>query len=305
MIDSDIHRSFVHRLLERSRSDLSSFITGILFTSYFFSIFFSNTVVVLCMIPIIKIILEGIEDPHQKQTVSTTIILALIYGANIGGMGSLTGSPLNIVFSGYIEVYQLPGRENVTFFSWLLFGIPATLVLVLISRLVLKLGERGIVLDHPITIREQDMPGEKTVKRHTVFFLVNMAVLVVLTALQFGLKPGKILWGLNPIDILMIVYMAAFLFFSFIYPRGEKIFRKYKKNFLFLILFVFLFVPVGLVELAKDIIFRFRLKGISVVRKVDQGLLNFFNGVWFFFFKERRKSLKAKNPDTFVSLNRL
>jgi len=304
MIDSDVHRSYVHHLLKKTRANFSSFITGILLTAYFFSIFFSNTVVVLAMIPIIKIILEGIEDHKQRQTVSTTVILALIYGANIGGMGSLTGCPLNIMYAGIIEVYQLPGRENVTFFSWLLLGIPATLVLIAVSRLVLKLAEKGMAVTNRITIREK-MPEIKNIKKYTVFFILSMALLVILTAAQFWLKPGTIFYRLNPIDILMILYLLGFLFFSFIFPRQEKTVIKYKKNLLFLILMVILFLPICLVEIVKSIILRFRLKGIPVVRKVDAGLLNFFNRVWFFLFKEKRQSLKAKNPHAFVSLNRL
>ena len=304
MIDSDIHRSFVQHLLKKSQSNLSSFITGILFTSYFFSIFFSNTVVVLSMIPIIKIILEGIEDPKQRQTVSTSVILALIYGANIGGMGSLTGCPLNIMYSGIIEVYQLPGRENITFFSWLVVGIPATLVLTGISRLVLIPLEKGLVMENRIVVNQQ-MPKKKIIKKYTLFFIVNMAILVALTAFQFWLKPRAVLYRLNLIDILMILYLLGFFFFAFIFPRGEKTFGKFKKNILFLILFLLFFIPIAFVEIIKEIILRFRLKGIGGVRKMDSGLFNFFNRLWFFFFKEKRRSLKSKNPHAFVSLNRL
>ncbi len=304
LIDADIHRSYVQHLLKKSRSDFSSFITGILFTAYFFSIFFSNTVVVLSMIPMIKIILDGIEDPGQKKRVSTMVILTMIYGANIGGMASLTGCPLNIVFTGFIELKNVPGRENVTFFSWLLLGIPATLVLIGISRLVLKLGEKGLVMESRIAIEEKT-PGKQTTKKYTVFFIVNMLILVLLTAVQFWRKPQGIFYGLNPIDLLMILYLLGFLFLSFIFPRGTRTFTNYKKNFLHFLLFVIFFIPIGLLELAKDIIFRFRLKGIKIVRKLDQGLLNLFNGIWSFFFKEKRKSLRAKNPYTFVSLNRL
>ncbi len=258
------------------------------------------------MIPIIKIILETIEDPRQKQKVSTMVILALIYGANIGGMASLTGCPLNIVFSSYIEIYKIPGRENITFFSWLLLGIPATCVLIMISRFVLKLGERGVVMENRITLlKTKSMPDKKIIKKYILFFIVNMAVLVVLTASQFWLKPRMILKGFNIIDVLMIVYLLVFLFFAFLFPRGTKTFIGYQKNLLSLILFVIFFIPIGLVELTKDISVRFRMKEIRVVSKLDLGLLSLFNSVWFFLFKEKRESLRTKNPHAFVSLNRL
>ncbi len=304
MIDSDIHRTFLHHLLKKSGANYSSFLTGILFTAYFFSIFFSNTVVVLSMIPMVKIILDGIEDPKQRQALSTPVILALIYGANIGGMGSLTGSPLNILYTGIIELYKIPGRENVTFFTWFLLGIPASLVLVLISRLVLKLSEKGLLLTETIQIKDESL-GKRNVTKYTLFFVGNILCLILLTALQFSLKPKPIFYSLNPIDLLMIFYLLGFLFFGFIFPRGTQTPRKYQQNALFLVLFLVLIVPISLVEIVKEVVIRFRLKGIRLVRRAENGLISLFNCIWVFFFKERQPHLKSKNPHSFISLNRL
>lgn len=304
LIDAGVHRHYVRLLLKRSGKNPASFLSGILITSYFFSIFFSNTVVVLSMIPIIKIILDSIDDETLRQKMSTAVILALLYGANIGGMASLTGCPLNIVYVGFIEINQLPGRENITFFSWLLFGIPATLVLVFISRLVLKLGEKGIKLKSPITLKDQE-PLNIDVTKYTIFFVANMVLLTLLTALQFLLKPRPVWAGFNFIDLAMIAYLAAMVFFGFIFPRGKRTLIKYPKNALSLLLFVILFVPICLLEISKDIVKRFRLKGLYTIRKLDEFLLDSFNLVWYFSFGERKKKLSAQNPDAYVSLNRL
>lgn len=304
MIDSDVHRHYVHYLLKRSGKNLSSFFTGILFTAYFFSIFFSNTVVVLSMIPIIKIILDSIDDESLRQKMSTLVILALIYGANIGGMASLTGCPLNIVYAGFIEINQLPGRENITFFSWLLFGIPATMVLVIISRGVLKIGEKSIKLNSPLTLKDQE-PVKVNVKKYTAFFIGNMVLLTLLTALQFLLKPKPVWMSFNLIDLIMMAYLAAMFFFGFIFPRRKRTLIKYPKNALSLLLFILLFAPIFVVEMSKDIIKRFRLKGLYTIRKLDEFLLDSFNMVWYFSFRERKKHLKRKNPDAYISLNRL
>lgn len=304
MIDSDIHRTFVHHLLKKSGGSYASFLSGILFTSYFFSIFFSNTVVVLSMIPMVKIILDGIEDTKQRQLLATPIIVALIYGANIGGMGSLTGSPLNIVCTGLMELYQLPGRENVTFFSWFLLGVPASFILIMIGRLVLKLGEKGITTKKALQIKESPL-GKRNIKKYTLFFVGNVLCLILLTALQFIIKPKPLFYGLNPIDLLMLFYLLCFLFFGFIFPRGSHTARKYQENVVFFLLFLCLFIPIGLVEIAKEVVIRFRLQGIALVRRWENGIIYLFNGVWAFFFKEQRHHLKSKNPHAFVSLNRL
>jgi solute carrier family 13 (sodium-dependent dicarboxylate transporter), member 2/3/5 len=304
MIDADIHKHYVRLLLKKSGANLSSFLWGILLTSYFFSIFFSNTVVVLSMLPIIKIILESIADKELKQKISTPIVLALIYGANIGGMASLTGAPLNIVYVGFIELNQIPGRENITFFSWLVLGIPATMIMILISRLVLKLSERKLFLTAPLRLKD-NTPVKRNIKKYTGFFVFNMLALVSLTATQFWLKPLPVLGAFNPIDISMMFYLGAFLFFGFILPRGKGSLITYPKNMVAMLLFLVLIIPIGIIEICKDFIFRFRLKGIKTVRRADTFLLDLFNRVWFFSFKEKQRSLKSLNPNAYVSLNRL
>ncbi|MCP4218197.1 MAG: hypothetical protein GY765_26405 [bacterium] len=304
MIDAGVHRSFVRYLLKRSGSDCRSFIGGILFTSYFFSIFFSNTVVVLSMIPMVKLIMDGIEQPDLKKNISSTVVLALIYGANIGGMGSLTGSPLNIMYVGILELNKVPGRENITFFSWMLLGIPVSLALVYLSRFVLRLGTRKTSVK--LNIHIEDFLDKHTIKKYSIFFVVNLGMLVLLTALQFWLKPQVVAMGLNPIDMLMVLYLLVFFVFSFIVPRGRgKTVGKAGRNAVFLLLFILLFVPVYIVETFKDVAMRYRLRILGTVRKVDLLLLKVFNLVWFFFFGEPIKSLKRRNESCYLSLNRL
>jgi len=304
MIDADIHKVYVRLLLKRSGTGFAAFTAGILFTSYFFSIFFSNTVVVLSMVPVIKLVLEGIGDRRQRESVSTVIVLALIYGANIGGMASLTGCPLNIMYAGLIEIYQFPGRENITFFSWLMLGIPVTLVLILISLVVLKPALAKASIDFSVSIPDESGSG-RNLKKYTFFFCGNILLLVLLTALQFWLKPKAVLWGFNVIDLAMVLYLCGFLFFGFLLPRGKTAMRKFSKNTLFLLFFVVFFVPIALVEMGKDLISRFRLKGLKDVTHIGQAFTDLFQMIWFFIFKEKRDSLKEKNPDAYVSLNRL
>ena len=58
--------------------------------------------------------------------------MALIYGANLGGVGSLLGSPANLYLLVSLRIYDVPGRESLHFLSWLAFGLPMALTLLLL-----------------------------------------------------------------------------------------------------------------------------------------------------------------------------
>jgi sodium-dependent dicarboxylate transporter 2/3/5 len=307
IIDAGIHHHLVRKLMSRSQTTISALITGSLLVSYFLSLFFPNTIVILSLIPIIKFILEGIKGHEIKKKMSTHLSLALIYGANIGGMGSLTGSPLNLVYVGYIEVYQVEGRGDITFFSWLLLGIPATLVLILISRFILKIGEVDFPLKDQLNadLPEAIPPRAVSFRKYYLFFIFNILFIIILSALQFFYKPRPVIAGLNIIDTILLVYLIVFLFFAFIFPRRPRILGKYKKNLLFLLLFLILFPFIFIIETVKELRQRFRLKGGKWVQRFENRCNRAFNGTWNYFFRESIKSLKSKNPNAFVSLNRL
>lgn len=304
MIDAEVHRVLIRRFLGGKNTSLSAFITAIMGASFFLSLFFSNTIVVLSMIPVIKIILEGIPDKATRKRISTHIILALIYGANTGGMGSLTGSPLNVVYIGFIEFYGLPGRENITFFSWMVLGIPAALVMVIIGRMVLKWGEPAIELERQTQEKEPVMP-EKRFYMFLGVFGVNLLIILVLTAVQFLEKPAPVWGGMNAIDITLVVYGILFLFFAFIFPRDKQQAAWFGKNLVHLLMFVILFAPIYLLETIKAVFKKFFRRGLVWAKRWDDFVFKIFSGAWEFLFSEKPRSLKEKNRFAFVSLNRM
>ena len=311
LIDAGVHRELVHRLVGKSRATISSLITGALLISYFLSMFFPNVVVLLSLLPVVKYILDNIEQEELRRDMATPLALALIYGANIGGMASLIGSPLNLIYVGFIEVHHIPGRENITFFSWLLLGIPVTFVLILISRWILKIGES----DCPIPFHDpvDNAPSGSTaqsLRKYVLFFGVNIVFIILLTAAQFFFKPGKVMAGLNLIDALLLGYLGVILFFSFIFPRrgrtGKRSPWKYKKNFVFLLLYVVFFPWIYIVESLKAIRVHLKFKPGGLISRFDRLRERIFQRTWVALFKEDFQDyLESKHKNAFVSIDRL
>ena len=47
-----------------------------------------------------------------------------MYGANIGGMGSITATPANGILITFIGLNNVGGADNLSFATWLFWGIP-------------------------------------------------------------------------------------------------------------------------------------------------------------------------------------
>jgi sodium-dependent dicarboxylate transporter 2/3/5 len=151
--------------------------------------------------------------------------------------------------------------------------------------------------------------GEETpagLKKYLLFFIINILLIIVLTAIQFIVKPTNIVNSFNLIDIIFLIYLACFIFFAFIVPRGNKRLVFYVQNLIYLTLFL-LFSPfMALVELMKEIKNRlkFPISG-DFINRLENWIARTINWFWFQFFKEKNINLKYKNKRTFISINQL
>ncbi|XP_033747489.1 LOW QUALITY PROTEIN: solute carrier family 13 member 2-like [Pecten maximus] len=82
---------------------------------------------------------EDVPDQEDKSEsehlrMSKALSLAIAYSANVGGIGSLTGTGPNLVMKGQSDiVFQKYGAESpVTFASWMQFGLPLSAICLVI-----------------------------------------------------------------------------------------------------------------------------------------------------------------------------
>ena len=102
----------------------------------FLSMWVSNTATAMVMLPIGLSIATTFQGNREKHTQSITpaLLLGIAYGATIGGMGTLIGTPPNALFAAFMaESYAI----EIGFFRWMLIGVPLVLVLLPITWFVL------------------------------------------------------------------------------------------------------------------------------------------------------------------------
>jgi sodium-dependent dicarboxylate transporter 2/3/5 len=301
IIDADIHTHYLSKAFSNTGHTVSRLVTTVLVSSYVLSLFFPNTVVALSMIPLIRLIVDRIGDTVSRKRAATHLVLALIYGANIGGMGSMVGSPQNILFLGFLEIAKVPGREHITYLVWLLIGVPATLVMIAAARLILKIGEKTVQVDFRLEPPEID-EGER--KRILSFFAANLAVVIALSALQLIVRPGAETPAPVWIDVLFCAYLVWFLVNVLFVPRRGRGGSLWLKNVVFFLFYLFAFPLIWISETLGEAGRRFGWDIHTGGERINRLLLRLLDSLWLSLFGETRGDLRKPNTHARVSVNR-
>jgi len=124
-------------------------LAGLMFTSFFLSMWISNTATVLMLLAATKALYEEYQGKGKTALWGTALFIGLAYSASIGGMATLVGTPTNMIFSGYYNSHANGGIE-INFSNWFIIGFPIALLILLVSIYVLKklgkvdtVGEEG------------------------------------------------------------------------------------------------------------------------------------------------------------------
>ncbi len=140
-----------HRLHERIALNLiritgtsgNGIILGFLIATGFISMWISNTATAMMMLPIaisvINLLRTEKKNNPEEETVGERnfgigLMLVIGYAANIGGVGTLIGSPPNVVFAGLLDQFY---DQKMQFGKWMLIGLPISIMLLTACHLVI------------------------------------------------------------------------------------------------------------------------------------------------------------------------
>jgi sodium-dependent dicarboxylate transporter 2/3/5 len=178
----NIDRAIARRILRPfSRSPLA-LLFGVIGISAFFSMWMSNTATAAMMLAIITPVLSKLPADIRFRR---ALVLAVAFGANIGGIGTPIGTPPNAIAYGALNA----AGYHVTFLQWMLVCVPLELVLLIVTGLVLYLAfrpERGLVIEKLELVQKITARGWLTV----VILLCTIALW--LTSGWHGIRPGAV-----------------------------------------------------------------------------------------------------------------
>ena len=143
-------------------------VLGFMLASGFLSMWISNTATTLIMLPMALAILTHVDNKKLK----VALILGIAYAASVGGLGSLIGTPPNIIFAGIYEEHT--GKEF-GFLAWMKIGVPVVLIALPIMALWLT---RNVKLEHEIILPEL---GEWRVEEKRTLWIFGLTALAWIT----------------------------------------------------------------------------------------------------------------------------
>lgn len=174
--------------LKISGSSPRKLLIGLMTTTMIASMLMSNTAATAMVVASIMPLLNALGN---KSGVSKALLLGVPIAATTGGMGSIIGSPPNLIAVGALENIGI----NVSFLDWMIYGLPIALALTAISCIVLiKLfikDNTPISLDFLQDDKIERSKEEKT-QRIIVLIVIIVTVLLWLTTTIHGIKVGAV-----------------------------------------------------------------------------------------------------------------
>lgn len=183
----NLHRRIALRIIDFIGTDLHKILFGLMLSTYAISMWVSNTATTLMMLPTTLAIITRIEEATgRKHTrAGTAMLLGIAYAASIGGLGTLVGTPTNLVFLSQHKAL-FPDAAPVGFLQWALFGIPFSfsfllLCYFLLVRLNLKHETLPKGYDRGIFKKELSDLGKMTFEEKAITLLFSAMALLWFT----------------------------------------------------------------------------------------------------------------------------
>ncbi len=161
-------------------------VLGFMIATAFLSMWISNTATTMMMLPIAMAVLVTLEKrggcgSDGLAGFKMALMLAIAYSANIGGIGTLIGTPPNLVFAAQVRALY-PDAGEISFMRWMIVGLPLVIVFIPVAYLMLtRVAFRCVSVDAggggEAIRRERDSLGRMGAgeKRVLIVFLLTVA----------------------------------------------------------------------------------------------------------------------------------
>ncbi|WP_299390622.1 DASS family sodium-coupled anion symporter [uncultured Gelidibacter sp.] len=176
----NLHKRIALNIINFIGSDIKKIILGFMVATAFLSMWISNTATAVMMLPIgIAIITQLKDNPNtienETNLFGKALMLAIAYSASIGGIATLIGTPPNLILVGVVSnIYDY----EITFLQWFMFGLPISLVLLLICWKYLT--------SYAFNFTQKEFPGGKTEIKRLLKLLGNISYEEKMVAIVFG-----------------------------------------------------------------------------------------------------------------------
>jgi sodium-dependent dicarboxylate transporter 2/3/5 len=211
-----LHQIIANKLLNIFPQTTRGIIFALAITSALLSAVLSNTTTALLLMPIALFLTDS-------KLIQVRFVLAVAYGASVGGIITPIGTPPNLILMGFL---QDNGLTSLSFMMWMLKTIPLAAIPLIIVSYVLSIGVGNLQAikkqsedEEGITFKKSMNNEQKRLKNilltlviilgiNSFFKMSEAVILLSFGLLMFTPKFGFLVWE----DTKKIPYEIIFLF---------------------------------------------------------------------------------------------
>jgi sodium-dependent dicarboxylate transporter 2/3/5 len=221
-----LHRRIALAILLRVGTSPRGLIGGFMLAAALLSMWISNTATAIMMLPIGVSVLKLLEEqesgatpgrpgaadaPIPMRAFGTALVLGIAYACSIGGIGTLVGTPPNLVLAAFVRDHY---GQDVSMAGWLGIGMPLVAVMLpltwwYLTRIAFRVPARCFACGRAVLIGELHRLGPMGRGERVAL------TVFVSTALAWLLRPWLVAWtgldGLTDAGIAMLGALSLFL----------------------------------------------------------------------------------------------
>jgi sodium-dependent dicarboxylate transporter 2/3/5 len=215
----NLHKRIALTIISMIGTSTKLIVMGFMIATALLSMWISNTATSIMMVPIgLAIIYQVVDLLKDNRDIDTrpgelnfgkALMLGIAYSASIGGLGTIIGTPPNVVLVGVVD--ELFG-VTISFLQWMLFGLPLAIVLLFITwyylvNIAFPMKLKEIPGGKEVIKKEQASLGKMAIEEKWILTIFSLTALAWITR-EFLITP--ILPGVN--DTVIALTGALILF---------------------------------------------------------------------------------------------
>jgi len=182
-----LHKIMAKKLLSFFPNSSKGVIFALAITSALLSSLLSNTTTALLLMPIALFL-------TNSDKLKIRFVLAVAYGASVGGIITPIGTPPNLILMGFLQDNNL---ESLTFVTWMLKTIPLAFAMLIVVAYMLSIGVKDIKVEEDFD-ETISLTSEQNRLKNILLLLVVMLGLNSF----FHLKEAGLLLGFGLVMLL-------------------------------------------------------------------------------------------------------
>lgn len=170
----ELHKRVALKIITLFGGSPISILIGFMIASAALSMWISNTATAIMLLPIALAIILKMENAFGEKKVrnfSVTLLLGIAYSCTLGGVGTIVGTPPNMVFIKMLNIL-FPEAPEIGFGQWMLLGIPVSILMLIVTAFVLTKiyfkVDKSLKIDRKFIREEYEKLGPLSFEEKTI-----------------------------------------------------------------------------------------------------------------------------------------